>query len=60
MLNYASNPSLYDPVTAAANVALAIQALIDDGGRNFIVPESDLECCRSNITGRSNGMDGSV
>lgn len=38
LLNYASNPSLYNPATAAANVALAIQALINDGGRNFIVP----------------------
>jgi phospholipase/lecithinase/hemolysin len=38
MLNYASNPALYNPVTAAGNVATALQNLIANGGRNFIVP----------------------
>jgi phospholipase/lecithinase/hemolysin len=38
MLNYASNPALYNPIVAAANVAKAIDNLIDNGGRNFIVP----------------------
>jgi phospholipase/lecithinase/hemolysin len=38
MLNYSSNPVLYDPVVAAHNVAIAIQNLINKGGKNFIVP----------------------
>ena len=38
MLNYATNPALYNPVTAAVNVATAIQSLYAIGGRNFIVP----------------------
>lgn len=38
LLNYASNPLLYNPIDAAANVVLAIDKLIDEGGRNFIVP----------------------
>lgn len=38
MLNYASDPLLYNPLNAAANVALAIQTLINEGGANFIVP----------------------
>jgi len=37
MFNYASNPSLYNPITAANNIAAAIQNLIVMGGREFLV-----------------------
>lgn len=37
LFNYASNPALYNPITAANNIATAIQNLIIKGGRNFLV-----------------------
>ncbi|MDA8137625.1 MAG: SGNH/GDSL hydrolase family protein [Desulfobacteraceae bacterium] len=37
MFNYASNPTLYNPVNAAANIAGQIQTLIGMGGDNFLV-----------------------
>lgn len=38
MLNYASNPELYNPVLAAGRVGQAIEVLVEKGARNFIVP----------------------
>jgi phospholipase/lecithinase/hemolysin len=37
MFNYLSDPSLYSPVNAAANVVSAVQTLINKGGRNFLI-----------------------
>ncbi len=38
MLNYASDPDLYNPVLAAARVGEAVGVLVEKGARNFIVP----------------------
>lgn len=38
MLNYMTDPELYNPVLAAGRVGDAIEILFGKGGRNFIVP----------------------